>query len=122
MSLHVLVVDDNRLLAENLAEILTDEGCLVRTAFSGEEALGAAAELRPDLVLADIRMPGMNGVELIERLVVYAPTAIFLLMTAYTTDAVLAAAAHLGVIRAVFAKPLPVDKLLAMLPGREVVS
>ena len=116
MRLHVLVVDDNRPLAENLAEILTDEGCCVRTAFSAEEALGAAAELRPDLVLTDIRMPGMNGIELVQRLAVRAPTAIFLLMTAYTADAVLMSAAQLGLIRAVLAKPLAVDKLLAMLP------
>ena len=116
MSLQVLVVDDNRPLAENIAEILTDEGCCVRTAFSAEEALWAASELRPDLVLTDIRMPGMNGVELVQRLVLRAPAAIFLLMTAYTADAVLMSAAQLGVIRAVLAKPLAVDKLLAMLP------
>ena len=116
MSLEVLVVDDNRLLAENLAEILTDEGCHVHTAFSAEEALGVAEGICPDVVLADIRMPGMNGVELIRRLVVRAPAAIFLLMTAYTSDQVLTDASHLGVVRAVLAKPRVMDSLLALLP------
>ena len=116
MSLQVLVVDDNRLLAENLAEILTDEGCEVRTAFSGEAALAAAEGAHFDLVLTDIRMPGMNGVELVRRLALRDPRATFLLMTAYTSDQLLTAAAHLGVVRAVLAKPLAVEKLLALLP------
>jgi len=120
VSLEVLVVDDNRLLAENLAEILTDEGCHVRTAFSAEEALGAPEDVCPDLVLTDIRMPGMNGVELIRRLVVRAPMATFLLMTAYTSDQILIDASHLGVVRAVLGKPLVVDKLLALLPRERI--
>jgi CheY-like chemotaxis protein len=116
MSLQVLVVDDNRLLAENLAEILTEEGCVVRTAFTGEAALAAAEHSHFDLVLTDIRMPGMNGVELVRRLALREPRATFLLMTAYTSDQLLTAAAHLGVVRAVLAKPLAVEKLLALLP------
>ena len=116
MSLEVLVVDDNRPLAENLAEILAEEGCRVRTAFSAEEALGAAEMLCPEFVLTDIRLPGMNGVELVRRLVVRAPGATFLLMTAYTSDQILTDASRLGVIRAVLAKPLAIERLLAMLP------
>jgi CheY-like chemotaxis protein len=116
VSLEVLVVDDNRELAENLAEILTDEGCRVRTAFSAEEALDAALVVRPDLVLTDIRLPGMNGVELVRRLLVGAPAATFLLMTAYTSDQILRDASHLEVIRAVLPKPLAIDRLLALLP------
>ena len=122
MKLQVLVVDDNRELAENLAEILTDEGCRVCTAFSAEEALTAAEGARFDLVLTDIRMPGMNGVELIRRLALLDPGAVFLLMTAYTSDQVLTSAASLGVVRAVLAKPLAVDKLLDLLPRRERVQ
>lgn len=116
MSLQVLVVDDNRQLAENLAEILTEEGCTVRIAFTGEAALAAAEDAHFDLVLTDIRMPGMNGVELIRRLALREPRATFLLMTAYTSDQMLTAARHLGVVRAVLAKPLAVEKLLALLP------
>jgi CheY-like chemotaxis protein len=116
VTLEVLVVDDNRQLAENLAEILADEGCRVRTAFSAEEALGAAEKVCPDFVLTDIRLPGMNGVELIRRLAVRAPAATFLLMTAYTSDQILKDASHLGVVRAVLPKPLAIDRLLALLP------
>ena len=121
MTLRVMVVDDNRQLAENLAEILSDEGCEVCTAFTAEEALRAADAHHFDLVLTDIRMPGMNGVELVRRLALRDPTATFLLMTAYTSDQVLTAASHLGVVRAVLAKPLAVERLLELLPRRSGV-
>jgi len=117
-SLRVLVVDDNRALADNLAEILADEGCAPTTAYSAEEALRTAEDTHFDIVLTDIRMPGMSGVELIQRLSAREPTTIFLLMTAYTSDQMLSAAAHLGVVRAVLAKPLAVEKLLDLLPRR----
>lgn len=118
MSLRVLVVDDNRALADNLAEILADEGCSPTTAYSAEQALRIAEDTHFDIVLTDIRMPGMSGVELIERLSAREPTTTFLLMTAYTSDQMLLAAAHLGVVRAVLAKPLAVERLLELLPRR----
>jgi CheY-like chemotaxis protein len=118
MSLRVLVVDDNRALADNLAEILADEGCTPTTAYSAEQALHIAEHAHFDIVLTDIRMPGMSGVELIERLAARESTTTFLLMTAYTSDQMLSAAAHLGVVRAVLAKPLAVEKLLELLPRR----
>lgn len=118
MNLRVLVVDDNRALADNLAEILADEGCAPTTAYTAEQALEIAQGTHFDIVLTDIRMPGMSGVELIERLSACEPTTTFLLMTAYTSDQVLTAAAHLGVVRAVLAKPLAIEKLLALLPRR----
>ena len=119
--LRVMVVDDNRSLAENLAEILSEEGCEVCTAFTAEEALREADAHHFDLVLTDIRMPGMNGVELVRRLALRDPTATFLLMTAYTSDQVLSAASHLGVVRAVLAKPLAVERVLELLPRRSGV-
>lgn len=115
MSLHILIVDDNRDLADNLAEILTEEGWTTSTAYSGEEALLAAEAARFDCVLTDIRMPGMNGVELVRQLAAREPGATYLLMTAYTSDQVLSAAEHLGVVRAVLPKPLAIDRLLALL-------
>ena len=118
MSLRVLVVDDNRALADNLAEILAEEGCTPTTAYSAEEALRTAEDTHFDIVLTDIRMPGMSGVELIQRLSAREPSTTFLLMTAYTSDQMLSAAAHLGVVRAVLAKPLAIEKLLDLLPRR----
>lgn len=117
MSVHVLVVDDNRELADNLAEILTDEGHVAFTAYSGEEALAAAETRHFDIVLTDIRMPGMDGVELISQLHKRDPQATYLLMTAHASDGLLASAAELGIAGAVLSKPLVIEDLLARILG-----
>lgn len=60
----MLVVDDQRLIADTLAEILTNAGFDAVPAHDGWEALDVAARFRPDWVLSDVVMPRMNGVEL----------------------------------------------------------
>jgi signal transduction histidine kinase/CheY-like chemotaxis protein len=64
----VLVVDDNRDAAEMVAEALRQWGCEARVVTDGQAALDAAAERRPDVVLLDIGMPGMDGLEVARRL------------------------------------------------------
>jgi CheY-like chemotaxis protein len=60
----VLVVDDHRLIAETLVEILRNAGFVAEAAYDGWEALGVASRFSPDCVLSDVLMPRMNGVEL----------------------------------------------------------
>ena len=57
----ILVVEDNRLNLELVTDLLESAGYTVRTAASAEEGLRLAAEERPDLILMDIRLPGMDG-------------------------------------------------------------
>jgi CheY-like chemotaxis protein len=57
----ILVVEDDRASREVLAEILTLEGCEVRTAADGAEALAIVQEWPPSLILLDLRMPEMDG-------------------------------------------------------------
>lgn len=116
MSAAVLIVDDNAELAENLAEIFADEGCDVALAYSGEQALELADGRHFDLVLTDIRMPGIDGIELVRRMAGRDPGAQYLLMTAYTSDALLREARAMGVVRAVLAKPLALEQLLSLVP------
>jgi len=115
MSLQILVVDDNRELADNLAEILVDEGHSVQTANSGEQALTIASDRRFDYVLTDFRMPGMSGIELITRLHARDPAAIYLLMTAHAADALHTTEAERQIVDAILSKPLPIDRLLALI-------
>ncbi len=58
------MVDDERLIAQTVAAILNANGFEALEAFSGEEALEAARKVRPDIVLSDVLMPRMSGVEL----------------------------------------------------------
>ena len=64
----ILVVDDDRILRNILSRTLEKQGYLVKTASSGMEALTAFAEEQPDLVVSDVMMPEMDGLELCRRL------------------------------------------------------
>ena len=64
----MLVVDDNVDSAEMLAMLLKKSGHEVRTAYTGPAALEVAAAYRPDVVLLDIGLPGLNGFEVARRL------------------------------------------------------
>lgn len=60
----VLVVDDEVVIAETLAKILRKSGYSVITAYDGEDAIQAALLRPPELVISDVMLPGMNGIEL----------------------------------------------------------
>lgn len=64
----VLVVDDDQTLVDTLAIWLEHEGFEVHRAYNGLQGLATAKRASPDLVLTDIAMPGMNGVQLAARL------------------------------------------------------
>ncbi|MCF7532388.1 response regulator [Pseudomonas petrae] len=62
----MLIVDDEYLIADILSFALEDEGYLTVTAGSGQKALGILERERPQLIITDYMMPGMNGIELAE--------------------------------------------------------
>jgi DNA-binding NtrC family response regulator len=79
----LLLVEDDPAVRRSLAETLTEEGLEVHVAESAEQALAAIDGVRPDVVLSDIRMSGMDGVQLLELLKERMPEVDVLLMTAY---------------------------------------
>ncbi len=68
MNERILVVDDDASIRETFELHLSGEGYEVATAGSAEEALGRVAELDPAVMIADVRLPGMNGIELLSKL------------------------------------------------------
>src|SRR2546426_487050 len=64
----ILVVDDEVAIREVLIEFLSDHGYAVQGAEDGREALQMAGIVRPQVILLDIAMPGMNGIETLKRL------------------------------------------------------
>ena len=66
---HILVVDDDLNIGELYKSELQDEGYAVTVLTSGQEALDAVEENKPDLIVLDIQMPGMDGIETLEKLV-----------------------------------------------------
>jgi DNA-binding NtrC family response regulator len=82
---NILIVDDEVLIRETLAEYLGQEGFTVTTCADGESALELAAGRRFDVALCDVQLPGIDGIELLERLLKLTPQTFVLLITAYAT-------------------------------------
>lgn len=92
--LRVLIVDDHPVFRDGLRLMLqsTPEVELVGEAATGIEAVAAAAELRPDVVIMDLQMPGMNGIEATRQIVAARPeTAVVVLTMLEEDESVLAA-------------------------------
>jgi len=109
-----LVVDDNRAFAENLAEILRDEGADVTLAASGNDALKLAERTRFDALVTDMRMPVMSGARLVHEIRRLDPALPAIVVTAYTGEDDLVAAREEGLL-AVLPKPVPLEQLFALL-------
>lgn len=86
--IRILVVDDHPLLREGVASILEDRSdmAVIGEACDGAEAVARFAELRPDVTLMDLQMPGMNGVEAILAIRAQFPDARILVLTTYAGD------------------------------------
>ncbi|MFZ3046204.1 MAG: response regulator [Desulfatirhabdiaceae bacterium] len=64
----ILIVDDETFVGELLSEYLTGNGYEVSTVENGEDALTAYSQFKPDIVILDIRMPGMSGIEVLKKM------------------------------------------------------
>lgn len=105
----ILVVDDEANARTALAELLSDEGYLVQTANDGLMALAKFAACPPDLVLTDIRMPGLDGLGLLRKVHEGHPDCPVILMSAH-----IGASKDLGAsagAAAILAKPLNFTEL-----------
>jgi len=121
--IRILVVDDDIGTAETLGDILEASGYEVELAAGGPEALARFAAKPFDVVFLDIKMPGMDGVEVFRRMKRLGEVPA-VMMTAYALPDLIAQAVREGVV-AVLAKPLPVERVLHFLasltPGRPIL-
>ena len=87
-SIRILIADDHLIVRQGLRLILeTEDGLeLVGEASDGAEAIQRCAELNPDVVLMDLRMPGMDGLTAIERLHVEQPQIAIVILTTFNED------------------------------------
>ena len=109
----ILVVDDERRQREIYRDILQDEGYEIETAPSGEAALKLLAQKRFDLVITDLNLTGMTGVQLLSEIVAADPTVAVVLITGYPSSQSALEAGKKGV-RDYLEKPVDRDKLLAV--------
>lgn len=96
----VLLVDDHALVRRGVRAFLETQADLVVVgeAGTGQRAVSLAAECRPDVALVDLRMPGMDGVEVIRRLVAESPGTRVVVLTSYEADHDVLPALHAGAL------------------------
>jgi len=109
-----LIVDDDFGMVQTLNYILTEKGCEVETAKDGFEAVERIKERAFDVVLTDIKMPGLNGVGLLKEVNRLSPETATVMMTAYTLPELVGEAKRQGAV-AVLPKPLDLDKVIAFI-------
>jgi nitrogen regulation protein NR(I) len=111
---HILIVDDDAQLRQSFEKLLTAEGHTVRTAASGEAALAAVRAVMPDLVIMDVRMPGMSGLEAFTVIHEMEPKLPVIIMTAFGTTETAIEATKLGAFEYVL-KPFEIPDILALI-------
>ncbi|MBI2461008.1 MAG: response regulator [Candidatus Rokubacteria bacterium] len=109
----ILVVDDEEAIRRLLTESLTRAGYRVAAAGSGREALALVEQEPPDLIILDLVMPEMDGIEALRRIRERGVTAKVLILTAYGTAQQIREARALGV-REFIGKPFDLDRLVGI--------
>jgi DNA-binding NtrC family response regulator len=109
----ILIVDDEANARSALSEILHDEGYTTDTAADGFKALGKLEEFQPDVVLTDLKMPGLDGISFMEKAKAAMPGAVFVVMTAFGTISSAVAAVKKGAEN-YLTKPLEFESLSAV--------
>lgn len=110
----VLVIDDEEVIAATLQEFLQEEGFEVERAADPAQALELLTRFEPDLALCDVQLPGLDGLELLDRLLTLRPETMVVMITAYATVENAVAAFRRGA-QDFLMKPVLFDELLAKL-------
>jgi DNA-binding NarL/FixJ family response regulator len=116
MSLRIVVADDHAVVREGLRALLSavDGYELVGEAASGADAVRAAVTLRPDVVVMDIQMPGMTGIEATREIGRVAPDVAVLMLTMFEDDESVFAAMRAGALGYVLKGAAPSDMIRAI--------
>jgi two-component system response regulator HydG len=112
----ILVVDDEKNIRTTLADILSEKGYEVSTAGTGERAVKLCSKRVFDVVLLDVRMPGIDGVEAFRRIRAIRREVRVILMSAYSIDEMRREALAAGAL-AFMRKPLDLERLARLIGG-----
>lgn len=113
MTNKIMIVDDDRALRMTLEEVLTEEGRDVVSAKDGYQAIQIASETRIALILMDVQMPGINGVDAFMEIKKILPECTVVIMTGHAVGALIEKALSEGV-KTVLSKPVSIERLLGI--------
>lgn len=112
--LRIAVVDDERIVRVTIADDLRDAGYAVREYADGRAALADLGDFKPEILVTDLKMPGMDGIELLTRIKQTAPEVVVAMMTAHGTIENAVEAMKLGAYDYI-TKPFKPEEALAMI-------
>jgi len=110
----IYIVDDEAVARNGLSLALENRNYHVKAFESGEAVLKTMADIAPDVVLLDIGLPGMSGVEVLEEIKTHYPETIVIMITAYEDVKTVVAAMKYGAYEYIV-KPIQMDALLVIL-------
>ncbi len=109
MNAEILLVDDEAVFREDMADLLRGEGYVVETAANAEEALRRLNAQSPDVMLCDLVMPGMTGIELLSHVARLCPDTATIILTAHATVETAVGAFRAGAVDYILKPVLPED-------------
>ncbi|MBI5809778.1 MAG: response regulator [Deltaproteobacteria bacterium] len=107
----ILVVDNDRDMCGVISDIMKEEGCIVSVAYDGRRALERIKRSRHDLLIVDLKLPGMGGIKVLEEARLIRPGLRAVMISAYGNSSVRSRARDLGAY-AFLDKPFDVNKLV----------
>lgn len=110
----IIVIDDDDQLRKSFEKLLIEEGYIVRSAASGEAGLKLVREKVPDLVILDVRLPGMNGLETFQHIHKIEPKLPVIIMTAFGTTETAIEATKMGAFDYIL-KPFDIPDMLLVI-------
>jgi two-component system chemotaxis response regulator CheY len=115
MKLSIMLVDDSLIMTRKLEMMVKELGHqVVRVCETGQEAVTAYPTIRPNLVLMDITMPDMDGIEATQRIIAADPNARVIMVTSHGQQAMVVQSLEVGA-RGYVLKPVAKEKLAAMI-------
>ena len=112
---YILVVDDNASIRNLLFSFLTQEGFKVTLASGGQEAIEKSINSRPKLVLLDLKMPGIKGLDVVDQLNLLYPELPVIIMTSFTELDLIKQGIKQGIIKYYIPKPFDLEKMTSLI-------
>ena len=117
----ILIIDDDVLFAEGLSDVLIEKGYKTAVTYSGNGAFEAIKETDFEVILLDIKMPIMNGVQVYKRIKEMSPQTPVIMMTAFSMEDLVKDALKEGVYGVLY-KPLDIDRIVKVIEKSKLKS